>query len=127
MKYDLIHELTYQFNAILKDGLWGVVDKQGNEILAIQFDRCPEKLGDWWNTELAIYFRCQKDGKVGVFEPNNKQFLPIIYDDVKYLKTTFFVTQGEEKRIVDIETGCYCITEYEVINEIANKHYIVHF
>ena len=59
---------------VKKDGKWGVVNKQGEQIVQCKYD----VIGDFSES----YAQVERDGKVGLIDKNGVEFIPCVYDEL---------------------------------------------
>lgn len=84
--YHYLGMITYK-----KDGLWGAVDGQGNEVLPNVY-----RYLDAANDGLLA---CRKEDKYGVIDAEGNEVVPFVYDDMEVLKN------GDYRRISVCKDG----------------------
>lgn len=71
------------FINVIKDGLWGIIDKEGKEIIPCKYDDIFDySLDDYNNNNLLIL---KKNGKYGKVNNKGEEVVPFIYDDYNSL------------------------------------------
>ena len=71
------------FISVIKDGLWGIIDKEGKEIIPCKYDDIFDySLDDYNNNNLLIL---KKNGKYGKVNNKGEEVVPFIYDDYNSL------------------------------------------
>lgn len=78
-KYDWGCE-SGDFIDVIKDGLWGMIDKNGNEIIPCKYDELlfDYSLDDYVNNRPYVL---TKNGKYGKVNNKGEEIVPFIYDD----------------------------------------------
>lgn len=68
------------FIDVIKDGLWGIIDKNGNEIIPCKYEQLlfDYTLDDFANNRLLAL---KKNGKYGKVNNKGEEVVPFIYDD----------------------------------------------
>jgi len=78
-KYDWGYD-SGDFIDVIKDGLWGIIDKNGNEIIPCKYEQLlfDYTLDDFANNRLLAL---KKNGKYGKVNNKGEEVVPFIYDD----------------------------------------------
>lgn len=78
-KYDWACE-SGDFIDVIKDGLWGIIDKNGNEIITCEYEELPfdYTLDDYTNNRSLVL---KKNGKYGKVNNKGEEVVPFVYDD----------------------------------------------
>jgi hypothetical protein len=68
------------FIDVIKDGLWGIIDREGKEIIPCRYDELmfDYTLDDYTNNRLLVL---SKNGKYGKVNNKGEEVVPFIYDD----------------------------------------------
>lgn len=72
------------FIDVIKDGFWGIIDKNGKEIIPCRYDELlfDYSLDDYINNRLHIL---KKNGKYGKVNNKGEEVIPFIYNDIDSL------------------------------------------
>lgn len=119
MKYDFIRQELFQdVIPVMKDNKWGVIDKQGKEILPLKFDSAPIHVKDGFVVEIA--------GKKGVLNESGQEIITVSYEDIHEIQSGIFRVKKEgDIKVVDTKNNLTFDANYEHITVKENGCYIV--
>ena len=109
---------------VQKDGKYGLIDLDGNELQPCQYDSISTLEGK------QDVIKVQKDGKYGLVDVKGKELIPIQYADIRTLKaedTTNYLVQNEEGKYGIISNSNQVILEpnYDEIKDVYTTNYYV--
>lgn len=117
-KYDDAKDFHGGFASVCVDGLWGIIDKEGNEVIAPKFKYIDNYLrvyssssgGGNTSTGIKIYegiFFAKNNDKYGIVDAKGNEILPCTYDEFKVydgaslvIKDKKIGTFGDDGKIV---------------------------
>ena len=125
--YDKNNNLTYEQNLlrVQKDGKYGMIDINGNEILPCEYDR----LYSLKNTDNSIIV--EKDRRKGLVDSTGKKVIDTEYKDIKALGTDYklgYIVIDEDNNygVVDCNNQKVLETKYKDIKQMTDDgKYIV--
>ena len=119
-------QVSYISNAlkVQKDGKYGLIDLDGNELQLCQYDSISTLEGK------QDVIKVQKDGKYGLIDVKGKELIPIQYADIKTLKaddTTNYLVQNDEGKYGIISNSNQVVLEpnYDEIKDVYTSNYYV--
>lgn len=82
---------------------WGLLRENGQQIIAVQYDKPLEKVG-YIHSDSTAYFITCKDNLFGLIDINNKIVLPFQYKNIQptYLYNTIELTTDEGKQLYNM-------------------------
>ena len=119
-------QVSYISNAlkVQKDGKYGFIDLDGNELQPCQYDSISTLEGK------QDVIKVQKDGKYGLVDVKGKELIPIQYADIKTLKaddTTNYLVQNDEGKYGIVSNSNQVVLEpnYDEIKDVYTSNYYV--
>lgn len=104
-----------------KNGRAGLINKKGQEILALQYEDIFVKSHLANN---AVYLEVHQDGLVGIFDNLGQEIIPINYAEIEPCPTGgFIVSQGQEKGLMHDSGKLLLEPAYNAIQQLE-KHYL---
>lgn len=103
-----------------EDELWGVIDKQGNEIIPCLYDEIKRFVNTDWS-ECKDYFAVHvggwKNGKWAVIDRNGEFATEPVFEDIYYDYYNGLFTYREKNTMEDVPLGIYDLNQDKILFE----------
>lgn len=103
-----------------EEELWGVIDKQGNEIIPCIYDEIKRFVNNDWN-ECKDYFAVHvggwRNGKWAVIDRNGRFATEPVFEDIYYDYYNGLFTYREKDTMEDIPLGIYDLNQNKILFE----------